>query len=55
MKKMMMIGVAAAIGAVCVLGCSKEGREEAIDRLTSAGRALNGILWGWHGSESARG
>ena len=42
MKKMMMIGVAAAIGAVCVLGCSKEGREETIDRLTSAGRALNG-------------
>lgn len=43
MKKMVTwITVAAVLVAWAVSGCSPEGREEAMDRVAAAGRALNG-------------
>ena len=34
--------MAAAVAAMAACGCSREGREEAMDRVSAAGRALNG-------------
>lgn len=43
MKKLiMLIGVIAIVGLVCHVGCSKEDRDEAMNRITKAGKALNG-------------
>ena len=45
MKILTLIGVAAAAGIVCSAGCSKESRDEAINRLGKAGKALNGEVY----------
>ena len=42
MKILTLVGIAAIVGVVCYVGCSKESRDEAINRLGNAGRALNG-------------
>ena len=42
MKILTLVGVAAVVGIACYVGCSKEGRDEAINRLGMAGKALNG-------------
>ena len=41
MKATWMVA-AAALAAAVACGCSREGREEAMDRMAAAGRALNG-------------
>ena len=38
--KWMVLAATVAVAAAC--GCSREGREEAMDRMAAAGRALNG-------------
>lgn len=43
MKKVLIIaGVIAVGGIMCLQGCSKETRDEAMSRLSNAGQALNG-------------
>jgi hypothetical protein len=42
MKKTVAVAMVAAAMAAAVCGCSREGREEAMDRMSAAGRALNG-------------
>lgn len=42
MKIMTVVVVAAVVGVVCYVGCSREDRDEAMARLGKAGRALNG-------------
>ena len=45
MKILTLVGVAAVVGIACYVGCSKESREEAINRLGKAGKALNGEVY----------
>ena len=42
MKLITAVGIVALVGAVGYVGCSREGRDEAMARLGKAGRALNG-------------
>ena len=43
MKKLMVEMMAISIcGSICFIGCSKESRDDTIDRLAKAGKALNG-------------
>lgn len=42
MKIIIFAGVAAVVGILCYIGCSQESRDEAINRLSNAGKALNG-------------
>ena len=43
MKKVLVIvGIVAIGGIMCLQGCSKESRDEAMNRLNNAGKALNG-------------
>ena len=45
MKILSLVGVAAVVGIACYVGCSKESRDEAINRLGKAGKALNGEVY----------
>ena len=45
MKILTLVGVAAVVGIACYVGCSKESRDEAINRLGKAGKALNGEVY----------
>lgn len=45
MRMLTLVGVAAVIGIACYVGCSKESRDEAINRLGKAGKALNGEVY----------
>lgn len=39
---LMVIGLVAVIGVGCYVGCSKENREEAMNRITQTGKSLSG-------------